>query len=413
LRSQISGGASRASTLLARVSVLGLLGLAACGGDAGAQQAPAVVDDAATPVGQAAASEGHRGEVPPKWTGPPSDERRLAKVDRITGQLTPKSVVASNRGLVVAQNMIYTHSVSAYSSKGKLLATIDDSVTPSDFGYEDWTKPVKGGPVEAAFTPDGNWLWVSNYSMYGPGFANPGHDVCRPDTGLDDSFLYRIDTESLRIEDIVQVGSVPKYVDVTPDGKHVLVTNWCSWDLSVVATGEDPAEVATVDLGRYPRGIAVAPDSRTAYVAVMGSSDIAVVDLPAALQDDGDDSVSWFQDVGRGPRHLNLSPDGKTLYATLNGAGKVAKIDAETGKVLAAVATGAQPRSAALSPDGTALFVVNYESDTVSRVRTSDLKVLERVRVDHHPIGITYDATTNRVWVAAYGGSLTVFDDAA
>jgi YVTN family beta-propeller protein len=97
---------------------------------------------------------------------------------------------------------------------------------------------------------------------------------------------------------------------------------------------------------------------------------------------------------------------------TLNAAGKVAKVDTATGDVVGDVTTGSQPRSAALSPDGTALFVVNYESDTVSRVRTSDLEVLETLPVDHHPIGITYDAATSRVWVAAYGGSLTVFDDA-
>jgi hypothetical protein len=34
------------------------------------------------------------------------------------------------------------------------------------------------------------------------------------------------------------------------------------------------------------------------------------------------------------------------------------------------------------------------------------------VRTDTHPIGITYDATTNRVWVACYSGAIMVFDDA-
>ena len=27
---------------------------------------------------------------------------------------------------------------------------------------------------------------------------------------------------------------VPKYVAVTPDNRYVLVTNWCSFDLSVI-----------------------------------------------------------------------------------------------------------------------------------------------------------------------------------
>jgi YVTN family beta-propeller protein len=404
---------------------------------AGCSDARPPVGDGATPVTLAA-------DVEPAEV--PSDRRTLTRVDRLTGDMTPKSVVASGHGLVVAQNMIYTHTVSAFSSDGELVATIDDDVVPADHGYDAWTRSVQGGPVEAAFSRDGSQLWISNYSMYGPGFPTPGDDDCTPDSGVDPAFLYRIDPETFQVDDIVLVGAVPKYLEVTPDGRYVVVTNWCTWDASIVATGADgsPArEVARVPIGRYPRGVAISPDSATAYVAVMGGSDIAVVDIEAAVgsaqegaQDEaaGDpagqdrseadtdadrstpgaqDAVSFLEDVGNGPRHLVLSPDGTTLYATLNRDGTVAKVDAATGELLGTVRTGDQPRSAALSPDGTALFVVNYESDTVSRVRTSDLTEVETVAVDHHPIGITYDAGTDRVWVAAYGGSLTVFADGA
>jgi YVTN family beta-propeller protein len=412
---------SRALVVLAAA-----VGLAACG----TQDDPVAVGDGAVPVAEqttpaetsAPAAPAPEPEPPVLEPGPlpdrgelsdvPSEDRRFTKVDELTGELTPKSVVASGTGLVVAQNMIYTHTVSAFNSNGLLLETIDDAIVPSDFGYEEWTEEVDGGPVEAAFSKDGSQLWVSNYSMYGPGFGNPGDDDCTPQTGVDTSFLYRIDTEGLDIVEAVEVGAVPKYLEVTPDGAHVLVTNWCTWDLSVVATnGGEATEVARVPIGRYPRGIAISPDSTTAYVAVMGGSEIAVVDIAAAAAGAGEDSLTWFEDIGRGPRHLNLTPDGSTLFATLNKDGEVVKIDAATGEVLGSVATGSQPRSAALSADGTALFVVNYESDTVSRVRTSDLEVLESVPVDHHPIGITYDALTQRIWVASYGGTIAVFDD--
>jgi YVTN family beta-propeller protein len=345
----------------------------------------------------------------------PSDERSFERVDRITGALTPKSVVASGDGLVVAQNMVYTHTVSVFSSDGELLETIDDTVTPADYGYEKWDAPVHGGPVEAAFSPDRKWLWVSNYSMTGPGFGPEGSDQCTPGDGTDDSFLYRIDTQTLQIQDIALVGAVPKYVEVTPDGHYVLVTNWCTWDMSVVDTRADggPREVARVPIGRYPRGIVVSPDSRTAYVAVMGKSHLAVVDLEAAVAGAGEDAITRTIPVGRAPRHINASPDGRTLYVTVDHVGTVAKVDAASGEVLGEVRTGQNPRSSALSPDGTALFVVNYSSDTVSRVRTSDMTVLETIDVDHHPIGITYDADADRVWVASYGGSLTVLADQA
>jgi hypothetical protein len=168
---------------LACAAVAAALVVAGCGakGTARAGVPPAAAE-------AAAAQGATRDDVP-------SERRRLRRVDRITGDLTPKSVVASGDGLVVAQNMIYMHTVSAFSSDGELLATIDDAVTPSRHGYEDWKRKVRGGPVEAAFSPDKASLWVSNYSMYGPGFARAGDDDCSPDVDVDDSFLYRIDTE--------------------------------------------------------------------------------------------------------------------------------------------------------------------------------------------------------------------------
>ena len=69
---------------------------------------------------------------------------------------------------------------------------------------------------------------------------------------------------------------------MTPDGRQVLVTNWCSADLSVIdaATAK---EVARMPLrGEHPRGIAVSPDSRTAYIALMGSDRLVRVDLATA-----------------------------------------------------------------------------------------------------------------------------------
>lgn len=378
------------------------------------QQATAATAEA--PAAEAAPSPEPSPEPSPGSTpqGPPSAERAFEEVDRITGDLSPKSVVASGDGLVVAQNMIYTHTVSAFSSEGELVRTIPDAVTPSEFGYDQWTSEIKGGPVEAAFSPDKASVWVSNYSMYGPGFVKEGGDTCSPDSDIDPSFLYRIDTATLEIVDIVLVGSVPKYVEVTPDGRYVLVTNWCTWDLSVVDTQAQggPEQVATVPIGRYPRGIAVSPDSSTAYVAVMGGSEVLTVDVAAAAGGAGGDAVTGEIAVGAGPRHLNISPDGSTLYATLNKAGEVVKVDIASASVVGTSSTGQAPRSSVLSEDGTAMFVVNYESDTVSKVRTSDMVELETVPVDHHPIGITYDAHTDRVWVAAYGGSLTVFSDA-
>ena len=328
----------------------------------------------------------------------------MVRRQRITGDISPKSVVASKHGIVFAENMMYTHTVTAYgAADGRLLATIPDSVDLATFGTEGHPGRSQGAPVEAAFTNDGRFAYVSNYSMYGVGFGPEGTDSCSPASGYDSSFLYRIDTKTFAIDQAIGVGVVPKFVAITPDQRYVLVSNWCSFDLSVVDVASKK-EVARIPIGRHPRGIVVSPDSTTAYVAVMGGTSIVKVDLATR-------SVTTLANPGNGPRHLDISPDGRTIYVTNNSSGTVARIDVATGRVTHTVSTGSEPRSMAISADGTALYVVNYESSSVVKLRASDLSKIGEIDTDYHPIGITYEPTTHSVWVACYGGSIIVLDD--
>ncbi len=335
----------------------------------------------------------------------PSGSTGLARVQTLGGTaMSPKSVVASANGVVFAQNMMYHHSVSVFNADGALVTTIPDAIDLAQFGVDGHPGSTKGAPVEVAFSPDATTAWVSNYSMYGKGFGPEGKDSCSPASGTDDSYVYKIDVTTHQIKKAIKVGAVPKYVAVTPDGSRVLVTNWCTWDISIIDTSTD-TEITRVPLGgRYPRGIVVAPDSRTAYVAIMGSDKIVAVDL-------GSYAVTRFASPGAGPRHLVISPDGGTIYATNNRGGNVVKIDRATATITGSIATGSQPRSMTIAADGQAVYVVNYESGTMTKIRTADMKIVQTVSTDRHPIGITYEPTKKRVWVACYGGTVLVFDD--
>lgn len=332
----------------------------------------------------------------------PSNQMTLKKT--IYGQISPKSIVHSGTGLFFAQNMMYSHSVTVYNREYNLVKTIADAVNLNKYGHGKYKATTyQGAPVEAAFSDNGKYAWISNYQMYGPGFNHPGDDKCDPSQKTDRSFLYRVNTETMEIEEVIQVGSVPKFVATSPDNRLVLVSNWCTWDLSVV-DAQANKEIKRIKLGKYPRGIVVDSASQKAYVAVMGSYDIAIVDL-------NNFAVAWLKNIGDSPRHLSIDPAGKYLYATLNGEDRVVKIDLSTGKVLKKVFTGQAPRSMIISDDGQRLYVVNYNSNTVSKINTSDMKVLQTVNVNANPIGITYDPQTKQVWVACYSGSIMVFQD--
>jgi DNA-binding beta-propeller fold protein YncE len=333
----------------------------------------------------------------------PSGKARLKLQAVISGNISPKSVVSSGAGYVIAQNMMYRHSVTVYDARTlKLVKTISDAVNLRRLGYPSYPGTSRGAPVEAAFSPDGRYAYVSNYSMYGARFGPEGDDDCTPSSGYDDSFVYRIDMKSLEIDEAYKVGAVPKVVAVTPDHRYVLVTNWCTWDLSVIST-KHGREVKRVAIGPYPRGIAVSPLGNAAYVAVMGGSELVRVDLRR-----------WTTSkvgVGAGPRAAEFHPSDRYIFVSLNAEGRVAKLDLKTGSVRAKVATGSAPRSLALAADGKALYVVNYESGTITKLRTSDMKELQTIDACYHPIGITYDKLTRRVWVACYTGTIRVYAD--
>ena len=332
-----------------------------------------------------------------------SADTKMSLVKTITGTISPKSVRSSGNGLVSAHNMMYNHSVTIYDANTfELLKTVSDSVQLSKYGYSKYSSMYKGAPEEGSYSPDGKYLYVTNYAMYGKGYTREGHDTCSPASHYDTSFLYRINLANYEIDNVYSVGSVPKVVEATPDNKYVLVSNWCSYDLKVISVASQKV-VKTIKIGRYPRGIAISNDSKKAFVAEMGGNRIHVINLE-------DFSVSYIP-IGSNPRAIVLSPDNSMMYVTMNLSGKVASWNLVANKAGKTVKTGQAARSLAISSDGTALFVVNFVSDTVSKLRTSDMKIMQTIKVCNEPIGITYDSPTSRTWVACYGGSIKVFDN--
>lgn len=330
-------------------------------------------------------------------------ESKMKLVKTFTGSLTPKSVAASQTGLVSAHNMMYSHTVTLFDSKSlELVKTVKDSVDFASLGVSGFSGVYRGSPVEGGYSPDGKYLYFTNYAMYGKGFNKEGTDKCGPADGYDKSYLSRLDLETLKIDAVYPVGSVPKVVKVTPDNKYILVSNWCSYTLSVISVEKEKV-VKTIKIGRYPRGIAISADSTYAYVVEMGGSNIHRIDL-------SDFSKSLIP-IGVNPRAVELSPDNKTLYATLNVSGRVISWDLEANRAIKSVKTGATARSLAISGDGSALFVVNFTSGTVSKLRSSDLSKVQTIKVCKEPIGITYDNETDRTWVACYEGSVKVFQN--
>jgi DNA-binding beta-propeller fold protein YncE len=368
-----------------------------------------VADAASAPEGDPKLSRKERRQQ--RREAKPSDRRRLSLVQTITGGVAPKSIVSAQNGKIFAMNMMYGHSITVFNRRYKRIKVIDDSVNLSDFGYRQYDREVRGAPVEAALDLERKRMYVSNYSMYGPGFRQPGFDLCTDSDPIDPGFVYAINTRTLRKVDVFKVGRVPKYLAVTPDSRYLLVGNWCSWDISVVDL-EAGREVRRIDAGVAPRGIAFSPNGRTAYVTLVGEDRLLVIDLRSfRVRRD-------ITAVGERPRHLVMSRDGRYLYITAQGDdrkrkvdGRILRYDTRKRKVVAHSEPLVEPRTTISSEDGRSLYVVDYYPGTLVKLRARDLRVLQTVYLGHHPIGVTYDDASDKLWVAGYGGNVWVLKD--
>ena len=329
-------------------------------------------------------------------------ETHIRKRTEITGGISPKSVVIGPNGLVAAQNMMYRHSVSLYNADGELIHKIKDAVNLHAFGLTKYAnETVRGAPVEGAFTNDGKFLWVSNYAMEGDDFLKTGCDDCIGDS-YDPGFLYKINCVSGEIEQVIEVGSVPKHLAISQNDSLLLVSNWVSSDVSVIDL-EQEKEIKRIHVGPHPRGIALNAQGDLAYVAIMGSNRVAKIHLE-------NDSVSYINHIGKAPRSLILSDHDSTLYISLNSEQSVKKLNIHTGESIRCK-TGGGPRSMTLSPDGKSLYVVNYFDDQFTKIQTDSMKVIAAVPTAAKPIGICGNWEKGEIWVACYSGKIEIYRD--
>lgn len=316
------------------------------------------------------------------------------------GKYAPKSIVHSGTGLFFSQHMMYRHKIVVHNRKFEVVKEIKDRIHPRKYGLQG-DSSLLGGPVECTFSHEGRYAWVSNYTMIGKGFRHPGCDACSGKQ-YDSSFVYKINTKTFQIENIVAAGAVPKFMAAAPNNKYLLVSNWSSGDISVIDLKTEK-QLKKIRVGTHPRGIAISRDSKIAYIAIMGSSRLVKLNLDNFSKEN-------IEDVGKSPRHLVLSPNNQFLYISLNGESRIARLNLQTREI-EKIKTGRLPRSMEISDDGRFLYVVNYGENTLSKIDLISFKVVDKIETKSKPIGITVDNEKGRIWVACYSGPIQVFKD--
>jgi DNA-binding beta-propeller fold protein YncE len=273
-------------------------------------------------------------------------------------------------------------------------------------------------PVEACLSHDDKFLWVSlhNASSIVP---IPTESVI---TNREDTSTTHVKQKKVYIEysgstnkDSIQVpviatGHTPKIIARTADSKHLLVSNWHSHSVSVLAidTAAFPyaKTVSTLPVSAIPRGIVVDDERRKSYVAIMGGATITVIN-----------NDTWTKEaeipVASNPRHIVLADNGN-LLVSYNKLARIACIDPVTRKTLFSASTHAQPRTIVLSKNYKFLFVTCYSSDKVEvfKINEKSFTRVASLTCKGHPVGVDIFEDENKLeaWVCSYNnGTINIF----
>jgi YVTN family beta-propeller protein len=175
--------------------------------------------------------------------------------------------------------------------------------------------------------------------------------------------------------------------------------------------------VATVPVGKRPRGMKLNLDGSRLYVAVSGlpkcppsvpdqecaklkrdvnADGIAIIDT-ATLK------VTGLLKSGSDPEQFDLSRDGKRLFISNEDSAQVSVLDTVNGSIVATIPVGHEPEGVRTSPNGKWVVVTSETDSTVSIIDTGSLKVLKTVAVGMRPRDAAFTPDSKAVYVSGEG----------
>lgn len=200
------------------------------------------------------------------------------------------------------------------------------------------------------------------------------------------------------------VGSSPRSLDFTPDGREVYVI--CQGDKIVRVLDTLTHEVTGLFMfpqGAVPIAVAIAKHASMAFITTLVEDYLIIVDTATR-------SLVKLVSLPRGsdPVHMAIAPDGKRVYCCLINKGAIAILDTVKQSLLPMIKlpTGAKPSSIAITPDGTLAYVTDVHHDRIYVIRLATNTILTMIKLDAgadpQKLAITPDGALG--YVAARGG---------
>jgi YVTN family beta-propeller protein len=204
----------------------------------------------------------------------------------------------------------------------------------------------------------------------------------------------------------------------SPPASRVFVSNENAGTVSVIDVRTSKT-VATIPVGKRPRGLRVSKDGRMLYVALSGSPKggpgIDESKLPPPDRSaDGIGVVDLHQlklvdtiPSGQDPESFDLLGD-HLLVVSNEESHSATIVDVQARKVRSTITVGGEPEGVATAPDGT-VWVTNEADNTVSVLDPQHGRVIATVATGIRPRGIAFDHDVG-VITTENEGSVTIVD---
>lgn len=210
-----------------------------------------------------------------------------------------------------------------------------------------------------------------------------------------------IDTASNSVTATIHVGTFPVGVAVAPDGKLVYVANFADGTISVVDTSTNTV-TNTFNLGNrsLPTMLAITPDGNNLYVVDQGRLTISVVSTVTG-------SVVTTIPVNDAAA-VAITPDGSRVYVqgVSDSFSSVDVIDTATNTVIASIPVpGIVSFGIADTPNGRNIYVTGGFTANVSVISTSTNTAFATIPDPGRPEGIAISPDGGRAYVTNLGNA--------
>src|SRR5579863_9604910 len=225
---------------------------------------------------------------------------------------------------------------------------------------------------------------------------------------------------------VILLSAIASPAQKSADSSHfrIYVTNERSGNLTEIDASTLQV-IATVPLGKRPRGIHASPDNHFLYIALSGSplAGPGVDESKLPPPDKSADGIGVFDvqenklvrviQSGSDPENFDVTKDGRTIVVSNEDDAKASFIDITSGKVTKSVPVGEEPEGVKVSPNGKFVYVTSENTGTISAIDVATARLIKTFKVGRRPRSVAFLPDSSRAYAGAENdAAVTVIDTA-